>query len=36
MATTSNYTAEAKEQIGEFVQQAGKSFLVDPCCGRFW
>lgn len=28
MATTSNYTAEAREQIGEFVQQAGKSFLV--------
>ena len=28
MATTSNYTAEAKEKIGEFVERAGKSFLV--------
>ena len=25
---TSNYTTEAKEKIGEFVQKAGKSFLV--------
>lgn len=26
--TTTTYTAEARELLGEFVQQAGKSFLV--------
>jgi hypothetical protein len=28
MTTTTNYTAEAKELLGGFVQRAGKSFLV--------
>ncbi len=28
MTTTTNYTAEAKELLGGFVQRAGKSFLM--------